>query len=59
MLENEPFYKQYYKRQTSFKKIKLRLNWLKTDIKVLIRHVGYKLKYGLSWDGNPSEKNVE
>lgn len=60
MESSEPFYKRYYRHQSLRGKIKLKWNWLRTDISVLFRHLGYKLKYGLFFDYNPtSEKDTE
>jgi hypothetical protein len=54
--ENESFSDWYIRHQSFWKRLKIRFNYFIMEIRVLKTHIGYKLKYGWSYDGNPCEK---
>lgn len=59
-IDNEPFYKWYYRQQTPLKKLKLRWNWfLHGNTIGSIRTFFDKFKYGWSYDGNTSPEIPE
>lgn len=59
-LEEEPFYKRYYRQQTPLKKLKLRWKWFLHGNTVGYVQIFFcKLKYGWSYDPNPVEPSEE
>lgn len=59
MESSEPFYKWYYRHQNLRGKIRLRWNWLKTDIRIFTAITKSKLKYGWSYNENEAINEKE
>jgi hypothetical protein len=52
--EGKPFYIWYLSQHGFLGRMRLRFKWFLTSLRVLKRHIGYKIKYGLSYRENVS-----